>query len=390
METNPAFTQKEGRDGEGFRMNGEETFKQLIRNSFDMIVLLDANGVQRFVSESCRHILGFTPGELMDIPVMDKMIHPEDREKVQQAFYRLVHESGTGNIQYRHRHKDGHWVYLETTGSSQLNNPAIRSVILNVRDITERKRIEEALTESQHSLKELNAAKDRFFSIIGHDLKGPFNSILGFSNALLMKSKKKDLAGIERYARIIQDSSTQALDLLTNLLEWSLSQTGGITFKPREVDVETLVGEVIRFFGDAAHLKSIHIENQVPRKTIVVADKGMLTTVLRNLLSNGIKFTPAGGRIEIRVDRRENELLTCISDNGIGMDEEQFVTLFSLEDRYSRPGTDNETGTGLGLLLCKEFVGMHGGKIWAQSNPEGGTTFCFTIKQPACQNKPAS
>ena len=390
METNPAFTQKEGRDAEEFRMSGEETFKQLIKNSFDMIVLLDANGVQRFVSESCRHILGFTPGELMDIPVMDKMIHTEDREKVQQAFFRLVHESGTGNIQYRHRHKDGHWVYLETTGSNQLNNPAIQSVILNVRDITERKRAEEALTESQASLRELNAAKDRFFSIIGHDLKGPFNSILGFSNALLMKSQKKDLAGIERYARVIQDSSTQALDLLTNLLEWSLSQTGGATFNPNEVDIEALVGEVIRFFGDSAHLKSIHIENQIPLKTIVVADKGMLTTVLRNLLSNGIKFTPTGGRIEIKVDQRENELLTCISDNGIGMDEEQFVTLFSLENRYSRPGTDNETGTGLGLLLCKEFVEMHGGKIWAKLNPEGGTTFCFTIKQPICQSKPAS
>ncbi|WP_290797077.1 PAS domain-containing sensor histidine kinase [Halomonas sp.] len=384
MDTGSAFTEKAGIDTGEFRISGEETFKQLIKNSFDMIVLLDANGIQRFVSESCRHILGYTPGELMDIPVMEKMIHPDDREKVKKAFSRLIHDSGIGNIQYRHKHKKGHWVYLETCGSNQLSNPAIQSVILNVRDITERKRTEEALTASQESLKELNAAKDRFFSIIGHDLKGPFNHILGFSNVILNQIQNGDLAGTDRYARIIRDSSAQALELLTNLLEWSLSQTGSITFEPEKVSLLPLVNEVIHFFSDPAELKSVRIKRNIPADLFIEADKGMLKTILRNLISNGIKFTPSGGQVLIDVDKHKDGLIVCVSDTGIGLKDEEMDTLFSLGNRYSRPGTDNESGTGLGLLLCKEFVEMHGGGIWAKSNPEGGTTFCFTIKQPVC------
>ncbi len=390
MDSGSAVTEKTGTDAGEFRISGEETFKQLIKNSFDMIVLLDANGIQHFVSESCRHILGYTPGELMDIPVMERMIHPEDRENVKLAFYQLVHDSGKGNIQYRHRHKNGHWVYLETCGSNQLENPAIQSVILNVRDITERKKSEDALTLSQESLKQLNAAKDRFFSIIGHDLKGPFNHILGFSNVLLNRIQKGDLSGTERYARIIRDSSSQAMELLTNLLEWSLSQTGAMKFEPAKVDLLALVNDVIQLFHDPAELKSVKIDQRIPCEIVIEADKGMLKTILRNLVSNGIKFTPSGGQVLVGVDRIGDELTIYVSDTGIGLKEEELDTLFSLENRYSRPGTDNETGTGLGLLLCKEFVELHGGRIWAAPNAGGGSKFCFTLKPGLCQNKLSS
>ena len=246
-------------------------------------------------------------------------------------------------------------------------------------DITERMRAEKALIESEANLRESNATKDKFFSIIAHDLKGPFNSIIGFSNILTEQVHEKDYDGIEEYARIIQNSSQRAMDLLLNLLEWSRSQTGRIVFNPEFVEIVTLINQVTELMNDSAQQKSIIISKKLPRNAPVIADKAMINTILRNTISNAIKFTHPGGQIIISVEQQKNELMIAIADNGLGIKKEAIDKLFRIEESNSTYGTQNERGTGLGLILCKEFVEKNGGKIWVESEVGKGSTFYFTI-----------
>jgi len=364
---------------EGFITWDDEKFKQLIKNSFDMIVLLDSNGIQHYVSESCERILGYKPEELVNISVIEKMIHPEDQEVTIAGLYDIIENSKNGGTQYRHRHKNGSWVYLEAFGTNQINNPLIKYVVLNVRDITDRKIAEKELEESKVRLSEANITKDRFFSIIGHDLRSPFSSIIGISELLIEQIKEKDYDGIEKYAGLIHDSSKRAMNLLTNLLEWSRAQTGKIKFNPEYFEFVTTINEVVALYIDSAEQKSIYLSKNLPHDIPVVADKAMLKTILRNLISNAIKFTNSGGEIIIGAEQNEKELIVSVTDNGVGIKKEHIDKLFRIDYNYSTLGTNNEKGTGLGLLLCKEFIEMHGGKIWAESNQTKGCKFNFSI-----------
>ncbi|HKJ78710.1 MAG TPA: PAS domain-containing sensor histidine kinase [Prolixibacteraceae bacterium] len=357
----------------------EAKLSHLLKNSFDMVVLLDSEGNQTYVSESCEKILGYSPDELTNIPVIEKMIHPEDQEKTYNGLKGILTKKAHGGTQYRHRHKNGGWIYLEAFGTNQLDNPNINSIVLNVRDVTERKNAELALVESQARLRELNATKDRFFSIIAHDLKSPFANVLGLSEMLEEHAQNKDYGELEQISKLIHQSSLLAMDLLTNLLEWARAQTGRIKFNPVKVNLKEQVNEVKNLLTNLALQKSITIHNNLENNTFVQADKKMLSTIFRNLISNGIKFTHQGGKITVNATQLDHQIIVSVADNGIGMNPELTDNLFKIDYSYSSPGTHQETGTGLGLLLCKEFVDFHNGKIWAVSTPGKGSTFHFTL-----------
>ena len=269
---------------------GEEKFRQLIKNSFDLIVLLDSNGVQKYVSESCEKTLGYKQQELINIPVIETMIHPEDQEIVLKGFEDILNYKDNGGVQYRHCHKNGGWVYLEAFGTNQLKNPHVNHIVLNVRDITKRKNAENALKKREKQLKELNATKDRFFSIIAHDLKSPFNSILGFCNLLEEQIEEKNYDTVGKYAKIIHDSSEKAVNLLTNLLIWAQSQTGRLEFNPEYFELVGFIKEICGLLENYAYQKEITLEYQLPENMPVYADKEMMASVVRNLVSNAIRY----------------------------------------------------------------------------------------------------
>ncbi|PID59869.1 MAG: hypothetical protein CR986_04835 [Ignavibacteriae bacterium] len=241
--------------------------------------------------------------------------------------------------------------------------------------------VNEKLSKSEAKLKELNANKDKFFSIISHDLRSPFSSIIGFAEVMLEDLERLSNDEIKDFVTNIYKSSKNLQNLLENLLKWSKIQTGRIEFNQIHFDLNSLINDVIALFQVNAARKQIKLENLIETDITINADKFMLDTILRNLISNSIKFTKANGIISVSVEEKSDHLLFTIEDNGVGMTEEIKNKLFKIEEHVTTKGTNKEKGSGIGLIITKEFVDIHKGKIWVESTPDVGSKFYFTIPQ---------
>jgi len=233
-------------------------------------------------------------------------------------------------------------------------------------------------------LKELNVKKDRFLSIMSHDLKGPFNSILGFSRLLDKEFESLTKEEQKKFITKINGGLENTFKLLESLLSWTYAQSDTIEFDAQRHDISLLTKEIIDVLNFSAEQKSIQIKNKLPSSIYVTADKNMLSTIIRNLIFNAIKFTPRKGEIEIKLSDFSNEnhksfLAYSVKDNGVGMSKEKQSHLFDIGEVSSTNGTDNEPGSGLGLILCKDFTDKHGGELWVESEPNNGSKFIFTL-----------
>ena len=248
-----------------------------------------------------------------------------------------------------------------------------------IAQVIERKRNSDAIKKYAEELMQLNATKDKFFSIIAHDLKNPFVTILGFSDLLI--TDYSDLSDDERkyYIEEMRKSADLSHNLLQNLLQWSRAQTGHIEFEPRKLNLKHIVLENIALLSASAARKQIAINHNVFQEVNVIADEDMLNSIIRNLLTNALKFTNKGGMIEINAVKKNEIAEISISDSGMGMDESIRASLFKLDSTHSSYGTENEAGTGLGLILCKEFVEKNGGTIIVESELGIGSKFTFTL-----------
>jgi len=236
------------------------------------------------------------------------------------------------------------------------------------------------LNETNKELKEANETKDKFFSIIAHDLKNPFNSLLGFTDLLINDWNELSEEEKIEFISIIKNTTEETFRLLMNLLEWSTIQKKQVTFIPDKVLVSEIINETRKHLNPYAYFKNIRIYiDEIPENLIIEADPNMLLTVFRNLVSNAIKFTPKNGQITISAEVRDENIKFCIEDNGIGMTKKVSDNLFKLNLKTPGKGTEGESGTGLGLVLCHEFIKMHNGKLWAESEPGEGSRFYFTI-----------
>ncbi|MBI5220026.1 MAG: response regulator [Bacteroidia bacterium] len=256
-------------------------------------------------------------------------------------------------------------------------------------EVTQRKIAEQTIKEQNNELLktkqylyELNACKDKFFSIIAHDLKNPFAGILSSCDLLLRRLSTYDTEKIKNKIQMIGSSAKQGCELLGNLLEWSRSQTGNIQFSPKEVNLNQIAETSIRMVKQQANDKNIKIHNHLQDDLLIKADENLLNTVFRNLLTNAIKFTPESGEVTINSMQTENFYEISVADTGIGMPAEIQEQLFRIDSKITSRGTSGEPGTGLGLILCKEFIEMHGGRILAVSEEGKGSEFVFSL--PVC------
>jgi signal transduction histidine kinase len=233
--------------------------------------------------------------------------------------------------------------------------------------------------EYSKKLEEANQTKDKFFSIIAHDLKNPFNTLIGYADVLKSDFREYSQDEIYQHLNTIYNTSVNGYNLLENLLKWSQSQTNKIRFEPKKVNLCDVVNSCIQDSENQSNFKDIELINEVSKNYHIIADKNLLKTVIRNLINNAIKFTERNGMIVIKSTKKDNIIEFSIKDTGIGMKEEEIENLFKIDKINSKPGTDRERGSGLGLILCKEFVEIHGGKIWAESTLGSGSEFKFTI-----------
>jgi len=362
----------------------EEKFRVLANVAKVMISIVeDAAGKKYlFMNDEWHRVLGYNRDEVQNMEPMD-FVAPESKQEVlDNAAKRMQGKQAPVSYEVKVVTKSGEIRQLDFS-ATVITFQNKKALLTTAIDISERKKTEEALRESETKLRELNAQKDKFFSIIAHDLKSPFNAIVGFSELLMEQINEKNYEGIHEYAKIISQSSLQAMDLLMNLLEWSRAQSGRMLFIPEKMKLVDLIEENILLFQGIARQKSITINKFLPDKITVFADESMIGTVLRNLISNAIKFTSKGGEINISAVKRLKEVLVSVSDNGIGIAPQRLEKLFRIDEGDSTRGTNDEKGTGLGLILCKEFVENHGGTIGAESKEGKGSTFYFSLPNNA-------
>ena len=239
------------------------------------------------------------------------------------------------------------------------------------------------LEQKNRQLDELNASKDKFFSIIAHDLRSPFTTLLGSTDLLLENFETYTPAEFKEDLSYLQAAAKKLYALLENLLAWSRIQRGAMPCVPETLDLYDLVQENLRLFLPKAEQKQIALALRLSPETLIYADYSMISTVLRNLIANALKFTRPGGSVTFSAKQVGRTVVVAVADTGVGIAPDVLPQLFRIDVHYTKPGTAGEEGTGLGLILCKELVEKNAGQIWVESKAGAGTTFAFTLPRPA-------
>ena len=351
----------------------EEKFRKVFSCSRDALILIDKEtGNILDANDYAFRLYGYSRDEILNLKNTDLSFEPVKTALALKEFIERI------EVRY-HKKKDGTVFPVDISASLFVMNG--REVVLaSIRDITDRLQAEEEIKLKNDELRHINAEKDKFFSIIAHDLRGPFNGFLGFTNLLAEELPGFTQGEIQKIAVSMRNSATNLFQLLENLLEWSRSQRGLTNFEPESFLLKSMIVESMHTLMDTAHKKGVGISFEIQEDLVVFADEYMLASTIRNLASNAMKFTKKGGNVSIAAKTVSgNSVEISVRDTGIGMSSTMVEDLFRLDVQTNRKGTDGEPSTGLGLILCKEFIEKHGGKIWVESTPGEGSIFIFTI-----------
>jgi PAS domain S-box-containing protein len=365
----------------------EEKYRNITENIDDFLFTFERTGLALrpiFCTSSIQKVTGYTQAEfLTDSKMFLKSIHPSDFTQIKPKLINLLKSriQLSGEFEFRIINKQGNIVWVRTKiNLVRSGTGRIQKIFGLVSDVTFRKHAEEELKKSTQNLIKLNETKDRFISIISHDLRTPFSSILGFTDLL---ANDEGLTEDERkqYVKYIQESSRSMLALVNSLLDWTRLQTGRIKFEPQKIDISKIVLDSVNALSGSAIQKEIEIVSLLNQSLYLFVDKNLITQVFNNLISNAIKFTNKGGFIRISSEAIINSRFVnfSVKDTGIGIKEDDLVKLFSVDAKFTSEGTAGERGSGLGLSLVKEIIEKHGGTISVESEYGKGTEFIFTL-----------
>lgn len=355
-----------------------ETKEDELAENINEGIYLAENGFIKMVNTPATKMFGYSKQEMIDKRLWD-FLRPEQRFEMRKVFFKKILKGDGSPMDVECVRKDGSVFWGEISMHIVSDKQKVFGLIS---DITERKNTEQALHQTELKLRELNLTKDKLFSIIAHDLKSPYNAQLGFLELLLENGNTYTPQQREKFIQTVYHSTKQSFALLDNLLLWSRTQTGKIPYNPVEIFLAQIFEEIIDIQKYAAQSKNIIIDTEFNNENIeVAADYEMLNIILRNLLSNAIKFTPENGQIILGGKlTNDNKTLIYVKDSGVGVAAEDLDKLFNPTSNFSTLGTNNEKGTGIGLILCKEFVERNGGEIWVESKENKGTTIYFTLE----------
>jgi len=365
----------------------EEKYRNITDNIDDFLYTFERidNSIRPiFYTSSVEKITHYSQDEfLTDTKMLLKIIHPDDftgvKKKLKNLFKSKIQMSG--EIEFRLISKLGNVVWVRNKLNIIRNSKGeIQKLFGLVSDISARKKAEIELKKSSDKLIKLNETKDRFISIISHDLRTPFSSVVGFTDLLLNDNELKEEEKTQ-YIKFIQDSSNSMLSLVNSLLDWTRLQTGRVRFEPDRYQIKDIVNSSINLMSGVAIQKNITLNSKLKDETNVFVDKDLVQQVFNNLLSNALKFTKENGEIIIsnKPQERSRFIEFSIKDNGIGIKEENLDKLFNVDAKYTSEGTKGEKGSGLGLSLVKEIIDKHGGEIKVKSTYGKGTEFLFTL-----------
>lgn len=337
-----------------------------------------------FYTNAIKKITSYEPQEFLeDEELWGKIIHPDDVDAVGEKMDRLYADPirNMETLEYRIIDKYGNIIWIENKITCVRDERGkIQKVFGIISDITIAKRAEEELKKSANELRELNETKDRFISIISHDLRTPFSSIIGFAD-LLLTDKSMDEEKRTQYIQFIKESSKSMLSLVNSLLDWTRLQTGRIKFEPDRINAKFIIEKSFQILSGAALQKKIKLINEIDKDFFIHADENLLLQVFNNLISNAIKFTKPEGQIvvsaKLNVEMKQVEF--SVKDNGVGIKQEDIQKLFKVDTKFTTSGTAGEKGSGLGLSLVHDIIKKHGGDIWVKSEVGKGSQFIFSI-----------
>lgn len=366
----------ERKQAEVVLQHSERRFRALIENSSDGVTLLSANGVISYASDSTQRILGYSNEEIVGLDPM-QLIHPDDQAAIGNLLHQLL---GTPESvvthEYRIRHKDGSWRWIESTINNLLAEPAVQAVVFNYRDVTERKQSEEALRQAIAELAHSNSELQQFAYVASHDLQEPLRMVASYTQLLAKRYKDKLDDDAHEFIAYAVDGANRMQKLINDLLSYSRLSTKTRSFEP--IDCEVVLSHTLNNLQIAIEENDVNITHD-PLPT-VLGDDVQLMQLFQNLIGNAIKFRGSEPpRIHIGVDSSEDQWLFCVRDNGIGMEPQYFERIFAIFQRLH--AKTEYVGTGIGLAVCKKVVERHGGRIWVESQPGEGSTFYFTIPQ---------